>query len=55
MFLHENLVCYLFHYAICVCVCVYVAKISKADLQKTLRILESLGSRLCLVLKNIFE
>ena len=54
MFLHENLVCYLFHYAICVCVCVCVAKISKANLQKTLRILESLGSRLCLNIEEYF-
>lgn len=54
MFLHENLVCHLFHYGIFF-VYFFVANISKANLQKTLRILKSLGSRLCLVLKNIFE
>lgn len=51
MFLHENLVCFIMLF----CMYVSVAKISKADLQKTLKILKSLGSRLCLVLKNIFE
>lgn len=51
MFLHENLVCFIMLF----CMCVSVAKISKVDLQKTLKILKSLGSRLCLVLKNIFE
>lgn len=51
MFLHENLVCFIMLF----CMCVSVAKISKVDLQKTLKILKSLGSRLCLILKNIFE
>lgn len=51
MFLHENLACFIMLF----CMCVSGAKISKVDLQRVLKILKSLGSRLCLVLKNIFE